>query len=346
MIIAHRLIARNIARGAAALLCGTVLGWQPVANAEQVEAEVPAPLAEEIPVQGESVVDHGMFHMDSWHGLHDEECCKSLGSERLLIAPFEIDVARPVTQFRIRYDGASGYNRPDRAEYFWARQTGRGPTAVNNNVDYQDLRFYYEAASDFISIFTDLPIRGVDPSTSPDTTGFGDMNAGIKSRLFAGERWEMTTIFRTYIPTGSARKGLGTGHVSLEPGLLGNYRLTCKTYLHGDIRFWIPIGGTPEFQGNILRYGVGVSHLLWESCNKPIAVIPTLEFVTWSVLDGQETLPTGVVVGVDGETILNVQPGIRTSLGKHFEVGVSGAFSLTGDRWYDTLGRLDVRWIF
>lgn len=336
-------IGRRLSRAAASLALGMLALWQAGSVLAQEEAKIPSALPE-APLEMTSVIDQGYFKGASCD--KDGECCKSLGTDRLLLAVFELDPARPATMFRIRYDAAWGYNRPDRAEYFFAQQLGRGPNAVNNNVDYQDVRVYYEAASDFISIFTDLGVRVLDPSSSPDTTGFSDMNVGIKSRLLAGEKFELTTIFRTYIPSGNASKGLGVGHVSLEPGLLGNYRLGCKTYAHGEFKFWIPIGGTNGFAGNILRYGTGVSHLLWESCNKPIAVIPTIEFVGWTVLDGAETLPGGVVNAVDGVWIFNVQPGVRTTLGKHFDVGVSSAFSLTGDRWYDSLARLDLRWVF
>lgn len=336
--------SRRLSRAAAAILCGTLMGWQTQTAAVAQEAVEPRPISEAAsPVELPSVVEHAIVTKEIFK---EKDCCKSLGTERNLISIFEIDPARPMTNFRIRMDGAYGYDRPDRAEYFFARQLARGPQAVNNDVNYQDLRFYYEAASDFISLFTDLPIRSIDPSTSPDTTGFADMNAGIKSRLLAREKWELTTIFRTYIPTGSARKGLGTGHVSLEPGLLGNYRLNCKTYLHGEFKFWFPIGGSADFAGNILRYGTGVSHVLWESCDKPIAIIPTLEFVGWTVLDGRQTNPGGIVSSIDGMWIVNIQPGIRTALGKHFDIGLSGAWNLTNDHWYNGLGRLDLRWVF
>lgn len=275
--------------------------------------------------------------------------CPTLATERLPFASFEIDSATPGKYFRVRYDAGWGYDRPDRSEYFWPREGasgGTGPALAESNVDYQDVRFYYENGAGPISFFIDLPIRSVDPEVNPDTTGFGDMNLGAKSILCKKGDFTLSTIFRTYIPTGNRRKGLGTGHVSLEPGLLANYRFWEKTLFFGEFKYYFPIGGDPDWAGGALRYGFGASHVLWQSECKSFAITPVLEFVGWTVLDGRATLPSGGFENVDGLWIYNVQPGVRMMIGPKVDVGVSGAWAITDAHWYDSLVRLDLRWFF
>ena len=53
-----------------------------------------------------------------------------------------IDNAVPVTMFRLRYESAYGNNRPDRAEFFYAKcgcfktPDAKGPPLPETNVDY------------------------------------------------------------------------------------------------------------------------------------------------------------------------------------------------------------------
>ena len=48
---------------------------------------------------------------------------------------------------------------------------------------------------------------------------------------------------RPTIPTASS-PALGTDHVSVEPAILANWRITNFLTLEGDFRYWVPIGGT------------------------------------------------------------------------------------------------------
>jgi hypothetical protein len=134
----------------------------------------------------------------------------------------------------------------------------------------------------------------------------------------------------------------------LEPGLLFRYKWTEGTYLHSQVKYWFPLGADPKFSGQVLGCGVGISHLWIDADN--FAVIPTLEFVGWSVLDGQQSLPSRVdPVDVDGMGILNVYPGVRIvhdnlcDFGL-FELGIASGFSVTERHWYDSLLRIDLRW--
>ena len=203
-----------------------------------------------------------------------------------------------------------------------------------------------------MTVGTEIPIRILDPeSQGANTAGLADMNITTKTVLLDGNDIQITQIFRTYMPTGAPTHGLGTGHVSMEPGLLFRVKWDEELYFHGEVKYWFPIAGDPNHSGQVLRYGIGTSHLAYETDS--MALIPTMELVAWSVLDGRESngLPGGGFNNVDGMTIINAIPGMRLVLDRGgdlglFELGLSSQFAITGPRWYDSLLRLDLRWSF
>lgn len=284
------------------------------------------------------------------------------GIERVPFATFEIDSARPSNRFELRMDIADDFERPDRSEYFWAKIGGKGPTTevspgVDPAADFQELLFLMEKATGFASALVEIPIRILDPALSTDplvldnTAGLGDIRIGVKTRLFEVEKSEISMIFRTYIPSGLARRGLGVGHVSLEPGVLANYMVSNETFLHGEVKFWFPIAGDADYQGRVLRYGVGISHVLYsksmvDTCPGYFSIIPTLEIVGWSALDGMETGIGGFAQNVDGIGVINLQPGVRFVLTERIEFGYSMAVAVSDHHWYRNLHRFSLRWYY
>lgn len=291
--------------------------------------------------------------IERWFGKSEQATDAGVGQERVMLAPFEIDVSQPFNNLRMRVDCAYNLERPDRAEYYWARPSslgGLGPSLPERSVDYQDIRFQLEFGGPKFSAATDIPIRVLDPDVNPNTAGFADMNLTTKLVLVDGKRWQVTQYFRTYFNTGFMPRGLGNGHVSIEPGFLGRMKWSDRTYFHSEIKFWVPTPGHPDHAGEVLKFGAGVSHVWFETDS--FAAMPTLELVGWSVLDGLETTyPAGVPVEVDPEGIFNIHPGIRfvrdadSDLGL-FELGVSGAAAVTTNRWYESLLRVEARFSF
>src|SRR5262249_18553270 len=146
-----------------------------------------------------------------------------------------IDSAIPFTNFRLRYDSAYGNNRPDRAEFFYAKcgcfrpadPNAPGPRLAETNVDYQDIRSYLEVAfGNRASVFAEVPVRFLNPDQNATPAGLADMNAGFKVALLYDPNRVVSAQLRTYIPTGAASHGLGTHHVSLEPSLLVYQKLS------------------------------------------------------------------------------------------------------------------------
>ncbi len=277
-----------------------------------------------------------------------------MGGIYLPFAPFEIDHAKPGNYMMLRYEAFSNWRQPDRLEYLWARSgglgvvgiPGLGPQFIETSINMQEYHLYMETGGDKLSAFVDVPLRAVDPEFNSNTTGLSDMYAGAKIVLYEEAGMTLTNIFTTYIPIGLASRGLGTGHVSLEPGLLFNYQASCTTYFHGEVKYWIPLPGNIEFIGQFLRYGVGVGHLLYERPNSDFALTSTLEVVGWSIFDGRAGVPGGGFVDVGSEALLHIYPGMRILFSETMEVGVSSGFALTSQRWYDGMFRMDFRIYF
>lgn len=271
-----------------------------------------------------------------------------------------IDPALPLTCVRVRADAAYGDNRPDRAEFFYPKcgcfklagidPSAPGPPLPETKVNYQDIRTYFEYAPvPRASAFIELPVRFINPEMNANASGFGDMEVGAKYAIQYCDTQITTLQLRTYIPTGDPFKGLGTDHVSLEPALLFFRQLTSRLAFEGELRDWIPIGGT-DFAGNVLRYGGGLGYRVWD--RGTTRVTPIAEFVGWTVLGGKEfAFPEGTISSAAGDTILNAKFGVRTGIGElasttlrnRAELYVGYGRALTGDVWYKDIMRLEFR---
>jgi len=313
------------------------------------DAPIPLLPGESYVPGGSLVPDSGEFHDGNvWEvacEMCEDEIGQGLGASRLPFATFEIEAARPTTVLHTRIEMGANWDYPDRAEYFWAKAGTLGPQFGETSTDYQDVRIHYEQATGKFSFFTDYLIRSVNPEFNANTAGFGDMVVGTKLVLHERRDIQVTHLFKTYIPTGYGRRGLGTQHVAMEHGILMNYRLGCATYFHGQLSYWFPIPHTPDYSGTVLKWGGGFSHLLYENVDRDFAIIPTLEFVGWTIFDGSQA-PGGFVpipedVGPTG--IFNVYLGSRFLLQEQLEFGINGGLALTSDHWYDKVLRFDFR---
>jgi hypothetical protein len=258
-----------------------------------------------------------------------------------------IDSALPGNLFRLRFDAAYSDRRPNRADFFYAPGPPFGPglPLPERSIDYQDLTAYVEAAwTDRFATFVELPVRFLDPDLNANTAGFADLNAGFKGVLFQSDDSVLTFQLRTYAPSGNAGRGLGTGHVSLEPSLLAYSSLTDRLHLEGEFRYWVPITNN-DFAGDVLRYGVGLGYDLFYHEGR--RVTPVAEFVGWTVLGGKESVvpPAGPAVVKDaaGDTIVNAKLGVRAGLGSHVDFYAGYGRPLTGSRWYENTFRLELR---
>ncbi|MEM9826689.1 MAG: hypothetical protein AAF958_08880 [Planctomycetota bacterium] len=267
-----------------------------------------------------------------------------------------IDSAIPGTQFRLRFDSAFDNPTPDRVEFFYRASTSAIGTPISpaeTNVDYNDITAYAELAlGPETSVFVEAPYRFLNPERNANATGFSDLIVGGKRVLWLDEAQIFTGQFRVFIPTGDADRLLGTDHVSLEPGLLAARRISPLTLLEGEMRLWIPVGGTEIDEGHfaapVLRLGAGIGHDLYfeaDACGcqtKRLSAVT--EFVGWTIFDGFATIPEtpelAQLIEVDGDTIINGKFGLRWTDPKR-SIFVGYGRALTGDVWYHNILRAE-----
>lgn len=265
-----------------------------------------------------------------------------------MAAPGYIDWAKPMNQFRVRYDSMSNMNRPDRAEFFYGKcgcfgGNAPGPILPERNVNAQEASFYLEVApTERFSVFVDAPIRAINPDVNANATGLGDMRFGFKYAFIYDDVQIMTLQTRVFAPTADARQGLGTSHWSIEPSILYTRKLSEHLTFFGEVGDWVPVDGT-EFAGNVLYYGAGLGYTAYASDR--LFVMPVVEFLGWSVLGGQEFSPTTGVQSAAGDVIVNGKVGVRAGGPRHdFYVGYGRA--LTGEVWYQEIARFEYRFKF
>ena len=142
--------------------------------------------------------------------------------------------------------------------------------------------------------------------------------------------------------------------------MLSYRRLSCRCTFFGELRDWIPIGGSEtitgeEFSGNVLRYGAGFGYdlLNYRTCCESKSLTVVTEFVGWSrIPTDSRSIPLGLVHRLGQEhqqalddadaTIVNVKVGLRASYNGRSLYGGYGR-ALTGDTWYEDILRFEYR---
>jgi hypothetical protein len=281
-----------------------------------------------------------------------------------------IDGAVPRTQIRFRFDSEYNINLPDRGEFYYPKcgcfgtPDAKGPRLPARRIrSDQEYATYLEfAPCERFSGFIESPYRALNPDyilqngsdLNVNFSGFSDLNAGFKFAILYEDGQVLTTQVRVYAPTGDGRKGLGTRHTSIEPALLYYQRLAKRLFLETEVRDWVGIGGS-DFESNVLRYGVGLSFLAYDSCK--FRVFPVAEAVGWTFLGGKEFSPIlggSGTKSADGDTIVNAKMGLRFGFGdlsqpgflSGSDLGISYGRALTGDFLYKDILRVEYRMRF
>ncbi|MFN7291625.1 MAG: hypothetical protein ACK5YR_21880 [Pirellula sp.] len=268
-----------------------------------------------------------------------------LGYERIPFAPMVLDTAltSPYMGFRVRSD--RGMKAPDRLEYLWGK-AGSGP-APESRVDLIDTIYRTELGNEKAGFISEMRMRSLDPTVNGNTVGFGDMLVGGKLLVYESTCTKVSTIFLTHLNTGPERKGLGRGHVALEPGVLAMRKWNDRTYLFGEWKYHVPLGATPGFSGDVFKTGWGIA-TIWHDTDR-YAMLPTFEIQTHSFLFGGRTLPNGTEVRVDGTTAVDLYPGVRWTFNESavgaYELGISGGMSIADRDWFDSRMIFELRWL-
>jgi hypothetical protein len=261
-----------------------------------------------------------------------------------------IDSALPASQIALRYTAGYRFDFPNRAEFFYARPQPLGPglPLPERSIDFQEITAILEAAGGpRWSAFLELPVRFLNPEVNDNAAGLGDLDAGFKYAFWLDCSGVATFQLRAYAPSGDPHRGLGTNHASLEPALLLYKPLAERLGFVGELRYWVPLGGT-DFAGDVIRYGIGLRYDLVQT--ESLRLAPVIEAIGWTVLSGKQSrlMPDGTVSLDDatGVSVVNLKLGYRLDVGERFGMYAGYGRALTGDRWYSDIVRVEMRWLY
>ncbi len=267
-----------------------------------------------------------------------------IGHERVMFAPMVVDLAIESPSTGVLFRSDRGLSTPDRLEYIWATPS-RGPSA-ETRVDIFDTVFRMVVGNGKMAAITETTMRSLNPDRNDNTVGFGDMKIGAKATVLDGRCTKVATVFNTYLKTGPSDRGLGTGHVSLEPGILLRRQINQHTFFHGEAKYWLPIAGTPGVAGDVLKLGTALS-TVWREDDR-FAILPTIELATYTFLSGSATQPNGLTRRINGEFAAELYPGMRCVFGPKREIGlvefgIAPGFVFADEGWFDSRLVFDVR---
>jgi hypothetical protein len=260
-----------------------------------------------------------------------------------------IDSSLPRNTLRLRLDLGYDLPVPTRAEYFMAKGgvpfSPGLPLPETKIQSYQEASAYVEFAPvSFFSVFLETPMRWLNPDVNANSYGYGDMNFGFKLATWNTSEILATLQLRFYQPTGDP--GRGTNHWTIEPALLASWRPYTNIELEGEVRYWVPLGGT-DFAGDILRYGVGLSV---GDAQQGFWYKPVVEGVGWTVMGGKEMLVSSpdsyVIQSASGQTIINGYLGMRVGMGATFDVYAGYGRCFTGNSWARDFIRAELRFFY
>ncbi len=268
---------------------------------------------------------------------------------------------RPITQMNLRYEQGWNMPFPDKSEFFMARADGKGkgpmqtvsPIFDNNLATYRELHMYNEAAVGPFSAWVDVPYENVSFKEYNGAAGLGDLSFGTKSMLLDCELLQFTFEFNTFTPTGNFTRGLGTGHVSLEPGFLMALKLAPETFLQSELAYRFPLGGDQAFEGPVFHYHLSLNQLLCH-CGHDIQLIGTAEFNGWQFTGGEYTGPGSTtanpldlaVSSSPVAEVFNMGPGMRLVICDKIDFGVAGFFNVSSGSIAKELLEAEFRWRF
>jgi hypothetical protein len=203
---------------------------------------------------------------------------------------------------------------------------------------------YTEAARGSFAMLIETTYRSHDAVGAGGGAGFGDLTVGTKSLLADSELFQLTYQFKTTFPVGQFRKGLGTGHVSMEPSILTALRVTCDTAIQTQISEWIPIGGDPGDAGALLRYAASLNHVLWRPVTD-VQLISTAEVLGLAFQDGRYTDPIlGPNQRAAGRHYVSAGGGMRLIFCDKLDFGVGTMFALGRQHFAQELVRVEYRY--
>jgi len=199
--------------------------------------------------------------------------------------------------------------------------------ADGGEVDEDELEFeFFWAVNNRLAVFVEAPYAWLNPESDPNTSGFGDLEAGFRFVAFDGEYTIVTFGLNVATPTGDSDRDLGSGHTSLEPVMLMWHDLGCGWVFQGELAFEIPVSvRDPE---NEFHYNFALSRTLLGTCDWCYFqyLTPLIELNGVTEVNG----PTY------GETVINVTPGVRWAVNETDHAGFGFSFPVTNEEKFES----------
>ena len=274
-------------------------------------------------------------------------CLTGIAQERVAFAPYQIQVSQPANQLAYHSSLVYDFQAPNRAEYLWAASP-LGPGLAETSTDYQEFRLVSETAPNSkFSLTTSIPVRAINPDSNSNHAGMGDMSLSTKTVLLDGSKWQVTQVLNTFVNTGSASMGLGTGRTSMEAGVLARFRQNDRSALHGELKYFFPLGGTPGFAGEVFKTGIAWT---WVGVDRDdFGLLHSLETTYWSLQNGSAGGPAPAqIVPVDGFDVVNLFYGNRFIFDRARDLGLSEygfncGVAISEDRLFRSLFQFEAR---
>lgn len=192
-------------------------------------------------------------------------------------------------------------------------------------------QFFSEVSYSFneqLGIVFSAPLHIRNNFGTANTSGFGDVEAGVRYVLLSledGDPFQLAFGFNVLAPTGNVTRELGIGHAVIEPEVLFLHKVTETTFVQGQLSVGAPTAGagrTTEF-----GYNIGIGHVF-----RDIAYGDYFKFPT-AVLEANGE--TGIGGMAAGESILDLTPGLRWTVGSKMFAGVGMSIPVTQDRQFE-----------
>ena len=116
---------------------------------------------------------------------------------------------------------------------------------IENDLTYRDFQFYGESAlHPRFSLFADVPIRSLSPTSSPRRPASATCGCRVKVGLVASDTTALTFQLRSVLPSGDSEKGLGTAYTGPSTsGCSTTVWIVGPFHVGAEFGTWHPIGG-------------------------------------------------------------------------------------------------------
>ena len=189
----------------------------------------------------------------------------------------------------------------------------------------------------------------MDPVVNPDVGGLGDVSVTTKTVLLNGNNLQITQILRCDIPTGSRRQG------PWHRACVARARACCsatngppKPTFSASWNIGFRLGGDPTIDGQVLQYGFGISHLLYE--NRQLRDHPHAGIRRLDRFRRRPNSPTGIRSKSTRWASSTSSPACAScartrGANRPVRMGRHG-FPIASNRWYDANFLLEIRFVF